>query len=360
MIATEIPLSSSQTSMRLSHLTVTQVGRLLNGTNNPQAAAIGHLATAAARAAESLMYLADLDDRRFRGNWPDDEYPNDTVDDAHVRWAATGALTSIDLCTAAAARLGGFALPPPNREVSIRDYFSTSHSGKVADKRHLVVPPWRAWIDGVVADARYEKLLRVRHALVHADALRIIHGTTGPIEGHALRYGYNVGPLRAPDRDPNGTGPFGLSEANPIPVNGPIGELAYLSKLETVQGERLLFHRIGSVGTIDVFEAVTFSGSEWFIFFVDFYHPRRSRVTPDGFRFSKDVSQFSGFHRFCKNFPYDFVEMKQSGEDSGLSLAYIAIGKVSQQIQNGAFKRPLAHKAKLDIVKGRLTSSKTQ
>jgi hypothetical protein len=162
------------------------------------------------------------------------------------------------------------------------------------------------------------------------------------------------------DRDPNGMGPFGLSEANPIPVNGPVGELAYLSNLETAQGQRLLFHRIGSVGTIDVFEAVTFSGSEWFIFFVDFYHPRRSRVTPDGFRFSKQANQFSGFHRFCKNFPYDFAEMKQSGEGSVVSLAYMAIGKVSQQIQNGAFKRPLAHKAKLDIVKGRLTSSKTQ
>ena len=36
------------------------------------------------------------------------------------------------------------------------------------------------------------------------------------------------------DQDPNGTGPFGFSETNPIPVNGSIGQLAYLSKLETV------------------------------------------------------------------------------------------------------------------------------
>ena len=35
------------------------------------------------------------------------------------------------------------------------------------------------------------------------------------------------------DQDPNGTGPFGFSETNPIPVNGSIGQLAYLSKLET-------------------------------------------------------------------------------------------------------------------------------
>lgn len=162
------------------------------------------------------------------------------------------------------------------------------------------------------------------------------------------------------DKDPNGTGPFGFSETNPIPVNGPIGQLAYLSKLETAKGERILFHRIGAVNTIDVFEAVTFSGSEWFILFVDLYHPRRSRLTPEGFRFTQEVGQFSGFHKFCTDFPYDFVEMKQSESESGLSMAYIAISKVMEPIQNRAYQRPLAHKAKLDLVKSRLTSVQTQ
>ncbi len=162
------------------------------------------------------------------------------------------------------------------------------------------------------------------------------------------------------DKDPNGTGPFGYSETNPIPVNGPIGQLAYLSKLETTKGERILFHRIGAVNTIDVFEAVTFSGSEWFILFVDLYHPRRSRLAPDGFRFTQEVGQFSGFHKFCNDFPYDFVEMKQSESESGLSMAYIAISKVMESIQNKAYQRPLAHKAKLDLVKSRLTSVQTQ
>ena len=162
------------------------------------------------------------------------------------------------------------------------------------------------------------------------------------------------------DKDPNGTGPFGFSETNPIPVNGPIGQLAYLSKLETAKGERILFHRIGAVNTIDVFEAVTFSGSEWFILFVDLYHPRRSRLTPEGFRFTQEVGQFSGFHKFCTHFPYDFVEMKQSESESGLSMAYIAISKVMEPIQNRAYQRLLAHKAKLDLVKSRLTSVQTQ
>jgi hypothetical protein len=158
------------------------------------------------------------------------------------------------------------------------------------------------------------------------------------------------------DRDPNGTGSFGFSETNPIPVNGPIGELAYLSMLETLQGERLLFHRIGAIDRIDVFEAVTFSGSAWFIVFIDLYHPRRSRITPDGFRFTKEVPLFTGFHKLCNNFPYDFAEMKESEGESGLSLAYIPLSKVTPFIEGNVYKRPLAHNAKLDLVKSRRTS----
>jgi hypothetical protein len=109
-----------------------------------------------------------------------------------------------------------------------------------------------------------------------------------------------------------------------------------------------------------VFEAVTFSGSEWFILFTDLYHPRRSRATPDGFRFTSEVPQFSGFHKYCSNFPYDFVEMKGTEQDSGLSFAYIPISKVMQQIQGRVFSRPLAHKAKIDVVRSRLTSSLIQ
>lgn len=71
-------------------------------------------------------------------------------------------------------------------------------------------------------------------------------------------------------------------------------------------------------------------------------------------------SQFSGFTNFCQDFPYDFVEKKASMRDSGLSMAYIAISKVSDQIQKRVFTRPLAHKAKLELVRSRLSSLQTQ
>jgi len=161
------------------------------------------------------------------------------------------------------------------------------------------------------------------------------------------------------DRDPNGTGPFGLVETNPIPVNGPIGQLAYLSRLETGAGQRLLFHRLASIGTIDAFEAVTWDGKEWFLLFVDMYHPRKSRATPDGFHFTQNLAQFSGFTTFCENFPYDFIGKKSAQPTSPVSMAYIAVSKVASQIEARVFKRPLAHKAKFDLIESRLSGRRS-
>jgi hypothetical protein len=154
----------------------------------------------------------------------------------------------------------------------------------------------------------------------------------------------------AVDKIPNGSGAFGLDKGNPIPVNGVIGELAYLSRLETLQGERLLFHRIGSVNSIDMFEAVTLTGTSWHIFFVNLYHSRRSRLAPEGFRVG-EPRQFSGFNRYCPNFPYDFVEQKEATAP-GLRIAYIALSNVEPALQQKLFVRPLAHKAKIGIVEG--------
>lgn len=160
----------------------------------------------------------------------------------------------------------------------------------------------------------------------------------------------------AVDKLPNGFGAFGFEVENPIPVNGPIGELAYLSRLETMQGEHLLFHRIGAVKTIDAFEAVTYSGGEWFIFFLDAYHPRRSRSAPAGFQIAPAPRQFSGFHNYCKNFPYDYPEARRALSEATISLAYIPTGSVVIQLQQRLFNRSLAHKTKMGDLKTRLTS----
>jgi hypothetical protein len=161
---------------------------------------------------------------------------------------------------------------------------------------------------------------------------------------------------RAPfyDKSPNGFGPFGFCKTNPIPTNGPIGELAYLSKLVTNGGERLLFHRLGSVDdNIDIFEAVTFSGGQWFILFLDMYHPKKSRLAPAGFVLSKEACQFSGLNNHCPDFPYDFAEMKHR---SGLGPAYMPMGDIARAIASKAYDRPAAHMKQLRDDDSRLVS----
>lgn len=151
---------------------------------------------------------------------------------------------------------------------------------------------------------------------------------------------------RAPfyDKRPDGSGPFGFCITNPIPTNGPVGEVAYLSRLVTSDGERILFHRIGAAENIDIYEAVTFSGDRWFLLYLDMYHPKKSRLAPAGFALSKEAYQFSGFNNHCADFPYDFAEMRHR---SGLGPAYMPMGDIASAVDSKAYERPAAHIARL-------------
>lgn len=93
------------------------------------------------------------------------------------------------------------------------------------------------------------------------------------------------------DRDPNGVGEFGRDIRNAIPVNGPYGEILYLSSLVTSAGTHIIAHRLGSVPHpatpekyVDAYEAVTLDGSRWDILFFDMYHTRKSQLVPSGYR----------------------------------------------------------------------------
>src|SRR5262249_40522622 len=52
-------------------------------------------------------------------------------------------------------------------------------------------------------------------------------------------------------------GEFGRDPRNPIPVNGPLGELTYLSSLRTVDSQLIMFHRLGSTSNVDIYEMVS-------------------------------------------------------------------------------------------------------
>lgn len=84
----------------------------------------------------------------------------------------------------------------------------------------------------------------------------------------------------AVDKILGAVGEFGRDPRNPIPVNGPIGEVLYLSSLVSERGDFLFAHRLGSQNKIDVFETVTADGENWDLLYLSLYHPRRSRIAP--------------------------------------------------------------------------------
>jgi hypothetical protein len=79
---------------------------------------------------------------------------------------------------------------------------------------------------------------------------------------------------------------LGLNAENAIPVNGPIGELIYLSSLR-VGGEPVIFHRLGSAsssrGMVDHFAWQSITSNRTGTLFLDFGFDRRSRRAPAGF-----------------------------------------------------------------------------
>lgn len=90
------------------------------------------------------------------------------------------------------------------------------------------------------------------------------------------------------DQIPGAYGSFGTTSTNPIPVNGIIGEIVYMSGLRSKTGVGFYYHRLGSLSSppsnnpIDEYELVASDASEWRKLFFDCYYPRRSMKVPDG------------------------------------------------------------------------------
>lgn len=159
---------------------------------------------------------------------------------------------------------------------------------------------------------------------------------------------------------PNAKGEFGKSKENPIPVNGPIGEIKYLNRLCSNDGG-LIFHRIGSSDTVDIYETVSVGGKYWDILYFDMYHPRRSTRAPSGYSFNEYKEQFIklnlGYYTntFDPNFPFGLSDAikKNVGGTLGVRIAK----KYEEMIEDKSkFIRPLSHSEKLRHieVKGRL------
>lgn len=83
--------------------------------------------------------------------------------------------------------------------------------------------------------------------------------------------------------------PLGLSEYNPVRVNGPRGQREYLSRLICPNGQAVTaFSRVGSVGSgpygsiLDLYEIDC--GNKTYSVYMDMYHPNYKEDRPiDGF-----------------------------------------------------------------------------
>lgn len=121
----------------------------------------------------------------------------------------------------------------------------------------------------------------------------------------------------AVDEIPGAIGPFGRSPGNPIPVNGPKGEVTYLSRLLTNSGGKIFFHRMGSIsqekidgtsGTnnLDVYELLSDDGNFWDILYLDMYHTRKTRKAPSGYKLQEKTLLLRGTSMPYPQFPKDF------------------------------------------------------
>ncbi len=106
-------------------------------------------------------------------------------------------------------------------------------------------------------------------------------------------------------------GEFGRTPTNPIPVNGPLGEVTYLSLLRRSDGMPFVFHRLGSRHGLDCYEVMSLDRRTREELWFDFYFLGRSRKAPEGYRLESRLEAHNlvyGTNGRLKNFPNDTYE----------------------------------------------------
>lgn len=152
------------------------------------------------------------------------------------------------------------------------------------------------------------------------------------------------------DTIPGAAGEFGRCLTNPIPVNGPLGELTWLSRLLTVSGAKVFFHRLGSIGTIDLFETVSEDGSMWDILYLDMYHTRKTKLAPSGYRTQTMTTLLRGVTVCVENFPRPFYDIlcARTIERIGAPIAD------PDGIQISSLRRPPLHQRNLEACQAKI------
>ena len=160
--------------------------------------------------------------------------------------------------------------------------------------------------------------------------------------------------LRGADCDEiaGAVGEFGRDPRNPIPVNGPLGELTYLSNLHTVNSQLIMFHRIGSTSNVDIYETVSLDGAIWDILFLHPFHPRKSQRPPSGYRIVASTERNSfllGVNDFVAAFP-DRLSDAIADMSERIFKVRVRPSQVREALARAIFERPTDHHTRLDII----------
>lgn len=163
----------------------------------------------------------------------------------------------------------------------------------------------------------------------------------------------------AVDEVAGGSGSFALLPSNPVPVNGTVGAMAWLSRLQTRHGDSLVFHRLGMLEAIEVYEALSLQRRQWFLFFLDPRYQRASTAAPAGFHLIAAGRPFHGVGSLMRHFPHDFEDIV-SGYDEEFRLATVAPNKVLSHISRSDVQRPPAQRIKLEWLLHEMQGSQQQ
>lgn len=146
-------------------------------------------------------------------------------------------------------------------------------------------------------------------------------------------------------------GEFGREIRNPIPVNGPIGELVYISRMALPGGCSIMGHRLGSIDTIDVYETVALDGSRWDLLFFDPYHTRKSKRLPSGYQATRDGQPFL----LATNLAVQAFPLGMYAAISECTARVIGMSLVSPQLREErlfqGFSRPPGHLRSMEALR---------
>jgi hypothetical protein len=147
-------------------------------------------------------------------------------------------------------------------------------------------------------------------------------------------------------------GEFGVDPRNPIPVNGPLGAMIYLSNLRTGTSQQIMFHRLGSVSRVDIYETVSLDGTRWDFLFLHLYHPRKSRRPPSGYQIVTDAERnrlLLGTNEFLTAFPNQLSDVIANTSERLFGFR-TRPPQVREAVRRAIFARPTDHLTRLNII----------